>query len=95
MCFLELSENIDLISMEKLDRGSPEIWPEKSNYKMKCLETKTTKLATPSCFILHTVPGVAEFSVLNSISNRDETIPSWTRGLSQEDINTMHRNYYV
>lgn len=27
----ELNENINLISMEKLDPGSPETWPEKSN----------------------------------------------------------------
>lgn len=30
--YLELNENINLISMEKLDPGSPEHWPEKSKY---------------------------------------------------------------
>lgn len=29
---LEIDENIELISMEKMDQGSPEIWNEKSNY---------------------------------------------------------------
>lgn len=28
----EIDENIELISMEKMDQGSPEIWNEKSNY---------------------------------------------------------------
>ncbi|XP_055314745.1 protein lin-52 homolog isoform X2 [Sitodiplosis mosellana] len=55
--------NDNLISMEKLDPGSPETWPEKS---------------------------VNEFAKLNSISNREE-VPSWTQGLSQEDINSMHQ----
>ncbi|XP_055314744.1 protein lin-52 homolog isoform X1 [Sitodiplosis mosellana] len=57
--------NDNLISMEKLDPGSPETWPEK-------------------------IPGVNEFAKLNSISNREE-VPSWTQGLSQEDINSMHQ----
>lgn len=41
-------------------------------------------------FVFQTVPGVNEFAKLNSIASRDE-IPSWTQGLSQEDINSMHR----
>lgn len=36
------------------------------------------------------VPGVNEFAKLNSIASREE-VPSWTHGLSQEDINSMHR----
>lgn len=41
-----------------------------------------------------TVPGVNDFAKLNSIANRDE-VPSWTQGLSQEDINSMHRNIFL
>lgn len=37
------------------------------------------------------VPGISEFAALNSITDRDDGVPSWTRGLSQEDINAMHR----
>ncbi|XP_031630066.1 protein lin-52 homolog isoform X2 [Contarinia nasturtii] len=36
------------------------------------------------------VPGVNEYAKLNSITSRDE-VPSWTQGLSQEDINSMHQ----
>lgn len=32
---------------------------------------------------------------MNSISNREESVPSWTKGLSQEDINTMHRMFAI
>lgn len=41
--------------------------------------------------ILILVPGVNEFAAMNSITPRDDGIPSWTKGLSQEDINSMHR----
>lgn len=37
------------------------------------------------------VPGVNEFAKLNSIASREESVPIWTQGLSQEDINSMHR----
>lgn len=41
------------------------------------------------------VPGITEFAALNSITDRDDGVPSWTRGLSQEDINAMHRKYLL
>lgn len=90
--FAELNENVNLISMEKLDPGSPETWPEKS----KSMSNTTQQLDNDIvdwnncyCFVF-TVPGVNEFAKLNSIANREE-VPSWTQGLSQEDINSMHR----
>lgn len=41
-----------------------------------------------------TVPGVNEFAKINSIGTREE-VPSWTQGLSQEDINSMHRETHI
>lgn len=41
-----------------------------------------------------TVPGVNEYAKMNSITSRDE-VPSWTQGLSQEDINSMHRTSFL
>lgn len=40
-----------------------------------------------------TVPGVNEFAKINAIGTREE-LPSWTQGLSQEDINSMHRKHF-
>lgn len=88
--YLELNENINLISMEKLEPGSPEHWPEKSKYVNSKFESVGLLSQTLSQI---SVPGVNDFAKLNSIANRDE-IPSWTQGLSQEDINSMHRNIF-
>ncbi|XP_055617001.1 protein lin-52 homolog isoform X2 [Toxorhynchites rutilus septentrionalis] len=54
-------EESNLMSLEKLDRESPELWPEK---------LKGTDVSTP---------GV------------DFSPPAWTKGLTQDDINSMYR----
>lgn len=76
--------------MEKLEPGSPETWPEKSKSNVNY----DSKNGTNCYFLTITVPGVNEFAKLNSIANREE-VPSWTQGLSQEDINSMHRKHYL
>jgi len=65
---LNKDDNLELLSMEKLDRESPEIWAEK-------------------------IPGVNVFAAMNNISGREsnDNPPPWTKGLSQEDINSMHQ----
>ncbi|XP_055710172.1 protein lin-52 homolog isoform X2 [Phlebotomus papatasi] len=55
----------ELLSMERLDRASPELWPEKS---------------------------VTDFiSSNNNRSSVSPTPPSWSRGLTSEDIAAMHK----
>ncbi|XP_037912720.1 protein lin-52 homolog isoform X2 [Hermetia illucens] len=59
----EISSVDSLLSMEKLDRSSPDLWPEKS---------------------------VSNF-VNMSNTPINSSPPAWTRGLSQEDLNSMHQ----
>lgn len=90
----ELNDNVDLISLEKLDRGSPEIWPEKSTSFSSDFNSQKNTSKSKCLFYFYLcrlVPGVNEFAALNSINNNDEQPPAWTQGLSQEDINAMHR----
>ncbi|XP_059621486.1 protein lin-52 homolog isoform X2 [Phlebotomus argentipes] len=55
----------ELLSLENLDRASPELWPEKS---------------------------VTDFiSSSNNRSSVSPTPPSWSRGLTSEDIAAMHK----
>lgn len=37
----ELHDDEGLLSLEKLDRASPDLWPEKSKYALKRNEVKT------------------------------------------------------
>lgn len=59
-----------------------EYWTYFMNYELVALIFPSTS-----------VPGISEFAALNSITDRDDGVPSWTRGLSQEDINAMHRKW--
>lgn len=88
----ELVENDDLISLEKFEPTSPETWPEKSKTFANLLNAdhwvRQRQRALKTDLVL--VPGINEFAKMNAITTREE-IPSWTQGLSQEDINSMHR----
>ncbi|XP_044730418.1 protein lin-52 homolog [Chrysoperla carnea] len=53
-----------LLSLEKLDRTSPELWPER-------------------------MPGVSEF--VSCYTPPNSSPPSWTKGLTNEDINILHQ----
>lgn len=79
--------------MEKFEPTSPETWPEKSETPIKLISTGPTWSDNDKGeFKTHliVVPGINEFAKMNAITSREE-IPSWTQGLSQEDINSMHR----
>ncbi|EAT44049.1 AAEL004552-PA [Aedes aegypti] len=64
---VKIKEELDddepkLMSLEKLDRGSPEIWPAKG-------------------------PSMNEFNT----PNLNFSPPAWTKGLTQDDINSMYQ----
>lgn len=83
------------MSLEKMDHESPEMWPEKSECEHSIAVSVIYFLIwfVVIFFSLTQVPGITEFAALNSITDRDDGVPSWTRGLSQEDINAMHRKW--
>ncbi|VEN41154.1 unnamed protein product [Callosobruchus maculatus] len=58
---------LSLLSMENLDRSSPELWPEK-------------------------IPGMTEFISSFQTTPQSTTKPPYSKELSQEDQNYMHRS---
>uniref|UniRef100_A0A1Q3F8J7 Retinal tissue protein n=1 Tax=Culex tarsalis TaxID=7177 RepID=A0A1Q3F8J7_CULTA len=58
----EADDEPNLMSLEKLDRGTPEIWPEKA-------------------------AGIRGFTT----PNMNFSPPAWTKGLTQDDINSMYQ----
>jgi hypothetical protein len=84
-----------LLSMEKLDRTSPELWPEQS----MVLQVKLIESARMSCVfhvfncVFVAVPGVSEFVSLHSSTPNTSPQP-WTKGLDPDDINLLHRKSF-
>lgn len=78
------------MSFEKLDRASPDLWPEQSkrilgNY-IFCFKWKWRYIIY--ILAINEVPGVNEFVAQNS----PQTEPSsWAAGLTPDDINQLHR----
>ncbi|PBC34004.1 Protein lin-52 [Apis cerana cerana] len=66
-----------LMSLEKLDRASPDLWPEQKKIIYRVI-----------ILMINEVPGVNEFVAQNS----PQTEPSaWAAGLTPDDINQLHQ----
>lgn len=81
------------MSLEKLDRASPDLWPEQSEFHFDpSLDILNLVHYILSYFILANdeVPGVNEFVAQNSLQSE---AASWSAALTPDDINQLHRNY--
>ncbi|XP_068977142.1 protein lin-52 homolog isoform X1 [Bombus flavifrons] len=79
-----------LMSLEKLDRASPDLWPEQSKYILCNFIAYSGQELRYIIYILtiNEVPGVNEFVAQNS----PQTEPSsWAAGLTPDDINQLHQ----
>ena len=80
------------MSLEKLDRASPDLWPEQSKYILYNFIAYFGQELQYIIYILtiNEVPGVNEFVAQNS----PQTEPSsWAAGLTPDDINQLHRKF--
>lgn len=75
------------MSLEKLDRASPDLWPEQS----ECIFNKfnpTDENYNYFIPVICEVPGVNEF-IAQNLSPNDQS--PWLSGLTPDDINQLHR----
>ncbi|XP_055617000.1 protein lin-52 homolog isoform X1 [Toxorhynchites rutilus septentrionalis] len=77
-------EESNLMSLEKLDRESPELWPEKC-----MLHPNLNLLRNFQLYILSFFDPVKGTDV--STPGVDFSPPAWTKGLTQDDINSMYQ----
>ncbi|KZC13499.1 Protein lin-52 like protein [Dufourea novaeangliae] len=82
-----------LMSLEKLDRASPDLWPEQSEFMLRNIHVALSESGNVSYMLaVNEVPGVNEFVAQNS----PQTEPSsWAAGLTPDDINQLHRQFLV
>lgn len=77
------------MSLEKLDRASPDLWPEQSEYfSCRCWTCQHIVYNISYMLASDKVPGVHEFVAQNS----PQMEPCfWTASLSSEDVSQLHR----
>ncbi|KAG1683675.1 Protein lin-52 [Nymphon striatum] len=90
---LEADLEQSLYSLEKLDRSSPDLWPEQIFLSLEFVLI-ISKLCDPFVikigFNIFSVPGVAEFAAIHGSPNNNKPKPKWRQDLQPEDVNTLH-----
>ncbi len=75
-----------LLSLEKLDRASPDLWPDHSK-----LNDKKVSLDPRNRRSSFTVPGVSQFVPLSTPQDSPANQNNILEGLTPDDLSTIHR----
>lgn len=81
-----MSDNDDdnLISLEQIDRESPEMWMDQSEFYLLSF-TPLSLVNSTSC---PSVPGLSEYINKNST---DAPLPAWSHGFTAADLQQVQR----
>ena len=80
------------MALEKLDRASPDLWPDHS----ECLSSFVVHFHNLHLLILFflQVPGVSQFTPIETPQDSPANL-NVLQGLTQEDLGTIHREYFI
>lgn len=81
-----MSDNDDdnLISLEQIDRESPEMWMDQSEFHLLSFNPSSLTNAHPC----PSVPGLSEYINKNST---DAPLPAWSHGFTAADLQQVQR----